>query len=41
MAALEGRFSNFYLCTKVVFFDVDEIALFAYFIMQVDLPLLR
>ena len=41
VAALEGRFSNLYVCTKVFFFDVHKIALFAYFITQVDLPLLR
>ena len=38
VAALEGRFSNFYVCTKVFFFDVYKIALYAYFITQVDLP---
>ena len=30
-----------YVCAKVVFFDVHKVALFAYFITQVDLPLLR
>ena len=41
VAALERRFSNFYVCTKVFFFDIHEIALFAHFITQVDLHLLR
>ena len=35
------KVSNFYVCTKFVFLDVHKIALFAYFITQVDLPLLR
>ena len=29
MAALEGRFSNFYVFTKVFFFNVHRISLFA------------
>ena len=31
MAALEGRFNNFYVCTKVFFFDILKIALFCIF----------
>ena len=39
--ALRGRFCSFYVCTKVFFFVVHKIALFAYLITHVDLPLLR
>ena len=41
VAALQGRFCSYYVCAKVVFFDVHKVALFAHFITQVDLPLLR
>ena len=35
------KVSSFYVCTQVVLFDIHRIALFANFITQVDLPLLR